>query len=265
MAVQFSHRPQSFKSLLAGGLGIASLIGITACAPEQIDADTQEVDINVEEVAEETEALEGQAVALRGKFLADMGETAFKLREDTLFPDDDILVVNVTGNDYAVPSGEATPMWVTGTVEKFERETMSDKYELTLDPNLYEEFEGQPVVVANYIALAPDPEEVSENPEAFYGQRVVVDGEVETIFAPDAFSLENEQLFDGTGLLVVGAVPDPIKAGPASVSGVLQTFSLAALEAEYDILWEPELRDTLVDAYTGQPFILVQEIYPFTE
>lgn len=266
MIAQINHKLKPFRSLLTGSLVITSLMGVVACSPTPTATDSEaELNVDIEDVSEEPKDVIGQEVTLRGEFLSEVDGSSFKLREDTLFPNDDVLVINVTGNKYSVPLGETTGMWITGVVEPFERETLAKQYKLTLDPTLYEEFEGQPVVIADYIALAPDPEEIAENPTTFYGQRVVVDGEVDTIFAPDAFSLQNGQLFDETGLLVVGAVPELASEGPVAVSGILQPFSIADLDAEYDLLWEPDVQKTLEDDFTGQPVIVVQEIYPFTK
>lgn len=246
---------------LAGGLAMTLVIG--ACSPNSAELDDANVDI--EDVAEETAETLGEQVTLRGEFLSEVDESVFKLREDTLFPDDTVLVINVTDNYYTVPLGEATPMWVVGTVEKFNRAILAEQYDLILDADVYNEFEGRPVVLASYIALAPDPEEITENPDAFYNQRIVVDGDVATIFAPDAFSIENGQLLDETGLLVVGSVPQTSQEGPVSVSGILQPFSLNALEAEYNLLWDEDLQTILEEEYAGQPVIVAQEIYPFSE
>lgn len=263
MLAQINYKLKPLKNLLTGGLVITSLLGIVACSPTVTDS--EELNVDIEDVSEEPGDIIGQEVTLRGEFLLEVDDASFKLREATLFPDDDVLVINATGNKYSVPLGEATGMWITGVVEPFERETLAKQYKLTLDPALYEEFEGQPVVIANYIALAPDPEEIAENPTVFYGQRVVVDGEIDTVFAPDAFSLQNGQLFDETGLLIVGAVPELASEGPVAVSGILQPFSIADLDAEYDLLWEPDVQETLENDFTGQPVIVMQEIYPFTK
>ena len=252
-------------AMLMGGVTIAAMLSIAACSPEPTAVDEQEANIEIEDVAKETEALIGDKVTLRGEFLLEVSKASFKLREDTLFPEEAVLVVNATGNEYLVPLGEATPMWVTGAVETFDRETIAEQYDLLLEPELYDEYTGQPVVIADYIALAPNPEEILDNPDVFYGQRVVVDGEVDTIFAPDAFSLENEQLFEENSLLVVGAVPDIAEEGPVAVSGILQPFSLASLDADYDLLWERDIQTMLEADHAGQPVIVAEEIYPFTE
>ena len=255
----------SRTAILTGGVTIAALIGMAACSPTPTAMDEQEANIKIEDVAEDTEALIGNKVTLRGEFLLEVSKSSFKLREDTLLPDEAVLVVNATGNEYSVPLGEATPMWVTGVVETFDRETIAEQYDLQLEADLYDEYMGQPVVIADYIALAPSPDEIVDNPDAFYGQRVVVDGEVSTIFAPDAFSLENEQFFEENSLLVVGAVPDVAAEGPIAVSGVLQLFSLASLDADYDLLWERDIQTMLEADHAGKPAIVAEEIYPFTE
>ncbi|MEO0457356.1 MAG: hypothetical protein AAF152_12365 [Cyanobacteria bacterium P01_A01_bin.114] len=263
---QLKTKNYRLQRLLAGGMIAAvSLTGLAACSPEQPDV-AGEADVEVEDVAEETDALLGERVTLQGNFVDQLSSATFSLQEDTLFPDDNVLVINATGTDYSVPEDEETGLWVIGTVETFEYEIIADRYELDLDLELYADYEGKPAVIADYIALAPSPETISENPEAFYGQRVVVNGEIDTVFAPDAFSLENEQLFNDQGLLVVGAVPKLAKEdGPVAVSGVLLPFSTENLNNEYDLLWEPDVQKALESEHTGQPAIIVDDIYPFTE
>ncbi|MEM8809205.1 MAG: hypothetical protein AAGF01_24555, partial [Cyanobacteria bacterium P01_G01_bin.38] len=249
MAVQFKNKRYPLRHLLAGGLLAISLTGLVACSPEQPDV-AGEADVDVEAIAEDTDALLGERVTLKGNFTDQLSLATFSLQEDTLFPDDNVLVINATGTDYSVPEDEKTGLWVIGTVETFEYEILAERYDLDVDPELYADYEGKPTVIADYIALAPSPENISENPDAFYGQRVVVDGEIDVVFAPDAFSLENSQLLDDRGLLVVGAVPKLAKDdGPVSVSGVLLPFSTENLDNEYDLLWEPEIQKTLESEY----------------
>ena len=156
MLTQTYNKLKPFKDLLTSSLVLIPLMGIVACASGPTVVDSEGGDnVDIEEVSEEPKDLLGQEVTLRGEFLLEVDNASFKLREDMLFPDDDVLVINVTGNKYSVPLGETTGMWVVGVVESFERETLEKQYKLTLDPAMYEEFAGQPVVLANYIALAP--------------------------------------------------------------------------------------------------------------
>ncbi|NEP18812.1 MAG: hypothetical protein F6J97_18250 [Leptolyngbya sp. SIO4C1] len=261
-------RPNWLRRWAMGGLAAIALLSLAACRSDEVPDElvTNEAELDVEEVAEEPGSLLGQRVTLRGDVEQQVDSAAFTLREDTLFPDDAVLVINATGTSYTVPEDEAVDVWVVGEVQEFVLATIEETYELDLDDELYVEYEAEPVVVASYIALAPDAETVAEDPTAFYGERIVVDGEIETVYAPDAFSLEADQLFESGELLVVGAVPEVAQEDNViAVSGILLPFSIENLEQEYELQWDAALRDLIAAEYTGQPALIAQEIYPFTE
>ena len=257
----------SLPHRLTGGVLLATCLGIVACSDgTDVNSDVVEATPDIEEVAEDGDAtLVGERTALRGSFDQAVDESAFELREETLFPDDAVLVINVSGADYTLPGDEETELWVVGTIVMFERAAVSEQYDLVFDSEVYDEYEGRTVILADYIALAPDPETLVDDSDAFYGQRVFVDGEIEQVLAPDAFTMDNEDAFGDKGLLVVGAAPDLTEENPVAISGIMMPFSIATLEADYELVWDAELKQTLEQNYDGRPTLVSDELYPFSK
>ena len=48
------------------------------------------------------------------------------------------------------------------------------EYNLDLDPELYVDYEDRPALIAESMAFSPDPEEITEEPEQYYGQPIAV-------------------------------------------------------------------------------------------
>ena len=64
------------------------------------------------------------------------------------------------------------------------------------------------------MALAPEPGELTENPQAFYQQPIAVEGTVAEIRAPGIFTMHDEELFGGEDLLVLNVLPEkPVQEG----------------------------------------------------
>ncbi|MEB3212167.1 MAG: hypothetical protein VKL39_12470 [Leptolyngbyaceae bacterium] len=81
---------------------------------------------------------------------------------------------------------------VTGEVRQLVTADLEQEYDLTLDPELYAEYEDRPAIIAESIAFAPDPEEVTEEPEQYYGQTIAVTGEIGELISTNIFQLQEE-------------------------------------------------------------------------
>jgi len=110
----------------------------------------------------------------------------------------------------------------------------------------------------------PEPSELSENTEAFYGQDLTVYGEVEQIDAPNAFILEDPELFEGKGVIVIQTADSTseIVADDAkiAVSGVLRPESIADLGNEYELSADPDWLDVLGVDYSDLPVLIADRI-----
>lgn len=79
-------------------------------------------------------------------------------------------------------------------------------------------------------------EELEEEPSEYVGQTVVVGGEVENIVSPDAFILQDEELFGDNDVLVVGAEGALLEEGAfARVQGVAQQYTVTEVEDQYAV------------------------------
>lgn len=228
---------------------------------EQLNVQAGEITGNVEEYV-------GRTVSVRGEAEAAVGESSFLLQDDQLFGGDEIIVVNATGTPFVIPDEEPTDeVQVTGEVRELVVADFEREYGLDLDPELYAEYENRPAIVAQSIVFAPDPEEISEEPEQYYGQTIAVSGEVADQLSPNAFTIQDEGLFGGENVLVVGVTPDPALGANEEVvvTGVLRPYVAADFERDYDLGWDLEVQQQIEAEYTEKPVLVAEEVYPSAE
>lgn len=270
-----------------GAIGLASItLLLTACATPQTTTeeptateDTTVTENQVEEPIEQQEQLNvqageitgnveeyvGQTVSVRGEAERAVGESSFLLQDDQLFGGDEIIVVNATGSPFVIPNDEPTEqVQVTGEVRQLVVAEFEREYGLDLDPELYAEYENRPAVVARSIAFAPDPEEISEEPEQYYGQTIAVSGEIAEQISPNTFTIRDEGLFGGEEVLVVGATLDSALDANEEVvvAGVLRPYVTAEFERDYDLGWDLEVQQQIEAEYTERPVLVAEEVYP---
>lgn len=285
MKSQLSYFPGSLVRKGAIGLVSATLF-LTACGTPETTVqdptateDTTIAETQVEEPIEQQEQLNvqageitgnvedyiGQTVSIRGEAEEAIGESALLLQDDQLFGGDEIVVINSTGVPFVIPDDEPTEqIQVTGEVRQLVVADLEREYGLDLDPTIYAEYENRPAIVAQSIVLAPDPEELSEEPEQYYGQTVAVSGEVAEQFTTNAFSIEEEGLFGGDSVLVVNVNPSAaIEDGEeVVVTGVLRPYVSAEFEREYDLEWDLDVQQQIEAEYTEKPVLVAEEVYP---
>lgn len=110
------------------------------------------------------------------------------------------------------------------------------------------------------------PAAISQDPGSFLGRRVKVEGEVERIYGPRAFSLEPGQSADAP-LLVVGRKPwtllqknpqvnELIRNDHVQVMGRVRKFKLSEFQEESG----RHAADSLLAPFEGRPVVLAQDI-----
>ncbi|MGI8935010.1 MAG: hypothetical protein ACR2FS_13140, partial [Phormidesmis sp.] len=159
----------------------ASVTVVSACAETPSETTTTEEateNVDQEELSSGAEGLIGQQVSIRGE-VAEVDESSFTIADNQLFGGEDILVINTTGEPFILPEGDNSEVQVTGEVQQLVTADFEREYGLTLDPTLYADYEDRPVIVASSLALAPDPGDLTSNPEKYYNQRIAVQGEIE--------------------------------------------------------------------------------------
>jgi hypothetical protein len=228
---------------------------------EQLNVRAREITGNVEEYV-------GQTVSVRGEAERTVGAGSFLLQDDQLFGGREIIIVNATGTPFVIPDEEPTDeVQVTGEVRELVVADLEREYDLDLEPDLYTEYENRPALIAQSIVFAPDPEEISEEPEQYYGKTIAVAGEVAEQLSPNTFTIQDEGLFSGENVLVVGVTPDPALNANEEVvvTGVLRPYVVADFERDYDLGWDLEVQQQVEAEYTQKPVLVAEEVYPSAE
>lgn len=285
---QFNHQYLNYFRNGAIALIFAGTAALTACAPSNDPvAEDPAVDPNVtteEPVAEEpaeiaeeynvalgeltgnVEDYLGQSVSVRGEAETAVGENAFLMQDDQLFGGEEVIVFNATGTPFLLPTNDepTEDVQVTGEVRQLVVADLEREYGLDLDPELYAEYEERPAIIAESIAFSPDPEEISEQPEQYYGQTIAVSGEVGDQLSTNTFQLEDEGWFEGDEILVIGAstIPTLDEDEEVVVTGTLRPFVAAEFERDYDLTWDLDLQEQIEAEYTEKPVLVAEEVYP---
>ncbi|MEM7556843.1 MAG: hypothetical protein AAF378_22665 [Cyanobacteria bacterium P01_A01_bin.84] len=219
--------------------------------------------VTAKEVANNTDALIGKTVSIRSEPEKKISPTTFSISDKQLFGGENILVVNASGETTALP--EDTELQVTGKVAKFVTAEVEKEYNLKLDPKLYVEYEGKPAIIAQSIAQAPEPGQITKDPSKYYNKVLAVPGKIEDVESENVFTLDEEELIGANDLLVL--VPDTKKATikddeKVVVTGVLRPFVVAELEKEYGFSWDEGIKKKLETEYKDKPVLVATSVYP---
>ena len=244
-------------------LGLATIL-LTA---EAQHLNAQETDSNetIEEIVEE-EVPVGEEVTVRGEIESVESGVSFVIEEEDLFEEDEVLVINAS--EQTLPEdAEDFRLQVTGELGTLVLADVERDYGLDLDPELYVEYESMPVIFATYMVAAPELEEVSENPEGYYGREIALEGEVDEIRNDYAFTLKEDELIGDDDLLIINATGEPIPQDDESivVTGVVRPFVKAEFERDYDLTWDLDVESEIEAEYTERPVMVVDSIYPSAE
>lgn len=251
--------------MIAGVLLAASMTVVSACAetPETTTPDEAAENVEQEELSSGAEGMIGESVSIRGEVAETIGETSFTIADDQFFGGEDILVINASGEPFVLAEGNETEVQVTGEVQQLVIADFESEYGLDLDPDLYADYEDQPVIAAQSIALSPDPADLTSNPEQYYNQRIAVMGEVEDTLSPTTFTLDEEELFGGD-LLVVSqtTTPQTQDGEEVTVTGILRPYIVSEFETDYDLDWDATVQQQIEADYNEKPVFVADEVYP---
>lgn len=109
--------------------------------------------------------------------------------------------------------------------------------------------------------------EIIDNPDSYIGRTVSLNGEVDTIYSPDVFLLDQELAVIGDELLVVtrdtlpeganDAIPNPLDDSDlVTVTGTVQSMLLTEVEREFDVDFDPEFEVE----YEQRPVLVATEV-----
>ncbi|MGG6295647.1 hypothetical protein ACQ4M4_14755 [Leptolyngbya sp. AN02str] len=235
--------------------------------PEQQTTVPEDQNVTTEELVDNPNKYIGQVVTVRSEPVAEIGPSTFTMEDEEFFGSEPILVVNATGELFVFPEA-GTDVQVTGEVRNFVALDIEREYNLGLEADDYATYENQPALIAQSIAIAPEPGELASNPEQYYGEQLAVTGEIEEFQSANVFTLDEDQLFGGQDLLVLRANPTTA-AEPAiedgetvAVTGELRPFIVAELERDYEFNWEAGIQEQLEAEYRDRPVLVADNVYP---
>jgi len=146
---------------------------------------------------------------------------------------------------------------MTGKVAKFVVADVERDYDFDLDPELYVEYEGKPAIIAQAVAPAPKPGEITQT--QYYGRTLAVAGEIENIIVGPAFTLDEDKLVLAICWCWLRIQRQPTQRSSdgeyVAVTGVLRSFVVADIERDYDLTWDLNLQRQLEVDYRNKPVL----------
>lgn len=199
---------------------------------------------------------------------------------------DDLLVV------IPQPSGpgrlnEDDYVTVVGTVQPFVRTDVErdyDWFDFDNVPDLNIELEGRPMIVADLVRtsdgvniaqpsrqmtriLVASPGEIAETPGRYYGRAVAVRQEIEDVWSPRVFTLDEDNWLASPDLLVFN--PNPVALPGAfedydgervMVYGTVRPFIRAEFEQDYSWFNATDYEDFGLDQWERRPVVIASSI-----
>lgn len=253
---------------LAKGTAAAALIALllSGCTTKFVDRYSgEEENVSTEEVAEESNKLIGEIVTVRSEVINKVSNSAFTIGDQDLFNTEEVLVLNGTGKTFTLPTDKDIEIQVTGEVQKVVISEIRRDFNLELDPKTYQEYKNKPAIIAQSFAIAPKPGDITAEPSRFYNQPLAVRGEVDETLSQVAFTLDEDQLFNGSDLLVVNMKPQQTfnEGDEVVVTGRLRPVTVSELDKNY-ILTEDKGVQTRIEELKRQekPVLMADFVYP---
>jgi hypothetical protein len=257
---------QSIAAYLLRGIAIAALV-IATVASDAI-AQTHSVRMTRAELVENLEAMIGDIVTVRSHAIKILPDGNFWIEGEPLVTGDNIFVINATGGAIPERRHQYINFQITGEIRHLELAQLEREIDAVsdsnFDQNLYVEYRGIPTIVAQSIAIAPSPGEVTANPEWYYNRPVAIEAEIATVFSQKVFTLAEEQLFGGQNLLAIKADSHLANLSPdrkVVVTGVIRPFTTVETDRNYNLIDNLNLLRQLEVEYRNQPFLSVDEIH----
>lgn len=245
---------------------LISLVSVLAINPPTIQAQETDDNTTIEDLEEDATDAVGEQVTVRGEINEVDPGVSFQISEEGFLEGSEVLVLNVSG-EMMPEIPEETGVQVTGEVGTFVYADVDSLYDFDLDPDLYVDYENQPVIFAESIALSPSIEQISETPDNFYSQEVALEGEVTEIKSDLAFTLTEDDFIGGNDMLIVNVTGEPIPSEDERVvvTGMVRPYVAADFERDYDLTWDLDVQEEIEAEYSQKPVLVVDSIYPMAE
>lgn len=244
-----------------------SIVSLSACVDNSTIKIAPNGLVDVATITENIDHFRGKSVLVRNDVLEKIGDKGLILDKDRAFSGASILVIDTSETLLSFATEKTPEVLVSGQIERLSLTDVKQKYNLNLDPNLYTQYENQPVIIADSLTLSPDPEDLTRNPEVYYGKPLAIKGELEDLKNYGIFELDEEQVFGGEDLLVVQLRPR-IKLEQkqtAIVYGTLRPFIAVELERDYNLGWDLSLQKQIEAEYSQKPVLVAKKIQLLNE
>ncbi len=255
-------RSGAWKGAIALGLSLSLL---SACNGQTQSNQAEQDNVTSDDVTQ-VEAGNpdlGQLVTVRSGVVETLDDNGFVMESNN---GDLILVINATGTPFTQPEA-AIPIQVTGQLEIFSAADSAQQYGMELDSVLYDEYDQQPVIIAENFALAPRPQDLWNAPDEYYEETIAVEGDLRPLEeSENAFALFEDGWASDTGVLVVGVgqlveVADLEAGENIVVTGQARQLDEAMLrEAEFG--WDDSQIQEFLSRYEDRPVIVAEQVYP---
>ena len=169
-----------------------SLVACNTGTDDGVAQTEVEENVTTEDVAENAEDLIGQTVTIRSDAIEQIEPSTFTVADQEFFGGEDIVIVNATGTPFELPTDD-TEVQVTGEVAQFVLADIEREYDLDLDPDLYVDYTDRPAIIAESLAIAPEPGEIAADPSQYYGETLAVTGEIEDVYGENTFTLDEDE------------------------------------------------------------------------
>lgn len=239
-----------------------TVITLSACTSSSQVALNLDGLVDVANITQNAAGYIGKSVLVRNDVIETIGENGLVLDKDRAFSGETILVINTSAIPPIFFDDKTPEVLVRGTVERLKLTDIEQKYNLNLNSDLYTQYETKPVIIAQSLILSPDPEDLTNNPEIYYGKPLAVEGELEDLKPYGIFELDEEQVFGGEDLLVVQPNPriELNEEKNAIVYGKLRPFVIVELEQDYDLGWDLSIQKQIEAEYEQKAVFVAEKI-----
>ncbi|MBF2017537.1 MAG: hypothetical protein IGS23_20490 [Rivularia sp. T60_A2020_040] len=223
--------------------------------------------MSVSEVASETDDLIGKFVTIRSKDIQELSPTSFAIRKRRfLMESEPLIVINASGRVFNLPTEKDTKVQVTGMVRQLNIPKLEQEFNLRLQDEVYQDYQNATTIVAQHIALAPEVEDIMQNPTKYYNRRLALTGQITEMKNSKMFALDTDNLLGEQDLLVFNPIPAmAVNNGQTiALTGVLRPFSVGELEENYKLTWDAGLKKELELQYKERPVLIADTVYPST-
>lgn len=264
---------KKLQTKFLGSLTFAACLMALSVYHPVVSQDLVAQNTTVEDVAEKPSELFGQKLTLRGAVGRTGSNSSFLLKDEDLFgliDDAEVLVINQTGALLPARPQEDIELQVTGRVAMLTPDKIS---QLGLSSVEYSQYTNKAVVFADSIAISISPDELFDNPEAYYYKPVAVKGEIEQVVSPNSFTMEDDEIIDeifgSRDLLVLGADPEQVFAEDSGVvvTGIVRPLDMSELRNYYGDMLGNQIRSELDLAAEDrpQPVLIANGVYPIRD